>query len=87
MTPEQCYSQLKTILEKFDITVSEQNLANPVVKVQSGFCKVRGKSVYILDKRLPVRMRCLQLASFLKQLPLDGIYVMPAVREYIENAG
>ena len=87
MTPEQYYSQLKTILEKFDITVSEQNLANPVVKVQSGFCKVRGKSVYILDKRLPVRMRCLQLASFLKQLPLDGIYVMPAVREYIENAG
>lgn len=87
MTPEQCYSQLKTILEKFDITVSEQNLANPVVKVQSGFCKVRGKSVYILDKRLPVRMKCLQLAFFLKQLPLDGIYVMPAVREYIENAG
>jgi len=32
-------------------------------------------------------MKCLQLASFLKQLPLDGIYVIPAVREYIENAG
>jgi len=86
MTPEQCYPHLKAVLEKFDITVLEQNLANPVVKVQSGFCRVRGKSVYILDKRLPVRMKCLQLASFLKQLPLDGIYVMPAVREYIENA-
>lgn len=85
MTPEQCYPLLKAVLEKFDITVSEQNLANPVVKVQSGFCKVRGKSVYILDKHLPMRVKCVQLASFLKKLPLDGIYVMPAIREYIEN--
>jgi hypothetical protein len=86
MTPEECYPQLKTILEKFNITVSEQNLFNPVVKVQSGFCKVRGKSFYILDKHLSARMKCLQLASFLKQLPLDSVYIMPAIREYIENA-
>lgn len=81
----QIYQHLKEAAEKLDITVSEQNLRATGVNAKSGLCRVKGKQVFIMDKHLPVRQKVEILADCLRQMPLDDVYLMPAVRDYLEH--
>ena len=85
MKPDQVYQHLKELSEKLGIEVSEQNLKKSKPRAQSGFCKVKNKKRYILDKHLPTREKNLILAAFLGQIPHEDIYIVPAVREFIEK--
>ena len=48
MNPEQVYQQLSELAERLGISVSEKNLRQVGIRVQSGLCKVRGESVFIM---------------------------------------
>ena len=50
MKSEQMFQHLKDLAEKLNITVQEQNLRKTGVRVKSGFCKVKNKNLFILDK-------------------------------------
>jgi len=81
----QLYQHLKETAEKLDITVSEQNLRATGVNARSGLCTVKGKQLFIMDKHLPVRQKVEVLAECLRQMPLDDIYLVPAIRNYLER--
>jgi len=81
----QLYQHLKEAAEKLDITVSEQNLRATGVNASSGLCTVKGKQVFIMDKHLPIRQKVETLADCLRQMPLDDVYLIPAVRNYLEH--
>ncbi len=85
MKPEQLYQNLKDIAEKFSIKVSERSFRNMGLKVKSGFCKVRGESLFIIDKHILIHKKNRTLASYLSKMPHEDIYVLPAVREFIRN--
>jgi hypothetical protein len=85
MKPEQLYQNLKDVAEKLGITVSDQNLKTAGIAVQSGFCTVKGQKRFVMDKHLSVYRKNRLLAEFLGQLPIDAIYLVPAVREFIER--
>jgi hypothetical protein len=85
MKPEQLYQQLKELAEKLDITVSEKNFRNAGINVTSGLCKVKGRHFFIMDKHLSIHRKNKILAACLKTMPHEGVYVVPAVREIIEN--
>jgi len=86
MKSEQIYQQLKELAEKLDITVSEQNLGiTPGIKVQSGLCKVKGKQIFIMDKHKGIPEKVELLATCLSGIPLEAIYIMPAVREILDK--
>lgn len=57
MKPEQLYQNLKELAEKLGITVSEQNLRSAGIKVKSGLCKIKGKHLFVMDKKLPVHKK------------------------------
>jgi hypothetical protein len=82
----QLYQHLKETAEKLDITVSEQNLRATGVNARSGLCTVKGKQLFIMDKHLPVRQKVEVLAECLRQMPLDDIYLVPAIRNYLERS-
>ena len=86
MKPEQIYQELKDLAEKLEITVSEQNLRTAGIQVKSGLCKVKGKNMFIMDKHKSLRKKIELLATQLSQLPHEGIYVVPAVREILERS-
>ena len=69
-----------------DITVSEQNLRATGVNARSGLCTVKGRQLFIMDKHLPVRQKVEVLAECLRQMPLDDIYLVPAIRNYLERS-
>ena len=85
MKPDQIYHHLKELSEKMDIEVSEQNLKKAGHWVQSGFCKVKGKKMFIVDKRLSIHEKNSILASFLGTIPHDEIYIVPFIREFIKK--
>jgi hypothetical protein len=85
MKPEQLYQHLKELAEKFDITVSEANFRKVGIHVRSGFCTVKGKKRFIIDKHAKLHEKIDILASFLSTLPHETCYVIPAVREVLDK--
>ena len=85
MKPEILHQNLKEIFEKLDIGITEQNLRISRIKVKSGFCKVKDKDLFVLDKSLSVHKKNRIMASFLSKKPHEDIYIVPGVREYIEK--
>ena len=85
MKPEQMYQHLKELIEKLDIKFSEQNLKKSGPRVQSGFCKVKEKRMFIMDSRLSIHDKNSVLAAFISKIPHEEIYLVPAVREFIQK--
>ena len=83
MKPEELYENLKQLAERLEIKVSEENLKRSGIKVKSGFCKVRGNKLFIIDKRLKAHKKVDMLAEFLSSMPHEEIYIVPAVRDLL----
>jgi hypothetical protein len=85
MKPEQTYQDLKELADKLGVVVSEQNLRSTGIKVKSGLCKVKGKNILIIDKKLPLQDKNEVLASCLSKLPIEDIFIVPALREFLDS--
>ena len=85
MKPEQIYQELKDLAEKLGILVEEQNLRKTGIHVNSGLCKVKDKDIFIMDKHENIHEKNKILASCLSELAIEEIYVVPAVRDYINE--
>jgi len=87
MKPDQTYQALVELAEKFEITVSEQNLQKSIVKATSGFCIVKEQKRFIIDKHLTIHKKIDVLASYLSTLPHERMYIIPALREVLYTYG
>ena len=87
MKPDQLYQELKDLAERIHITVSEENLKTSGIKVKSGLCTVKGKQIFIMDKHKSVHKKIRILAEQLAMMPLEDLYIIPAVRELLNKAG
>jgi hypothetical protein len=85
MKTEQLYQELKDLSEKLDVAVCEQNFRNTGIRVKSGLCKVKNKSLCVIDKHLRTHEKIEILAECLSHFPHEGVYVLPAVREILER--
>ena len=85
MKPDQIYQDLKELAEKLDVTVSEQNLRSTGIKAKSGICKVKGKNILIMDKQISLRDKNEILATCLSKLPHENIFIVPALRDFLNK--
>jgi 2-phospho-L-lactate guanylyltransferase (CobY/MobA/RfbA family) len=85
MKPEQTYQDLKELAEKLGVVVSEQNFRSTGIKAKSGLCKVKGKNILIIDKKLPLQDKNEVLASCLSKLSHEDIFMVPALREFLDS--
>lgn len=85
MKVDQLYHSLKELAEKFGITVSEQNFKNTGIRVKSGLCTVKGRKMFIMDKHKNLSTKVDILASCLGEMPIDDIYIVPAVRDFLDQ--
>lgn len=85
MKPEEMYQHLKELADRLNITVSEQNLRKSGVNAQSGMCIVKNKKLLILDKQKSIFDKNTIMCSWLNSEIDDNIYIMPAVREFIQK--
>jgi hypothetical protein len=83
MKPEQIYQGLKELADKLEITVKEENFNKAGIHVNSGLCKVKGKTYFIMDKHKKVKEKIDILSETLSRMKHEDIYVVPAIREIL----
>lgn len=85
MKPDKLYQELKDLAEKLGIRVMEQNFRNAGIRVKSGFCKIKDQDHCIIDKHIRINRKADVLAECISEYPHEDIYIVPAVREYLER--
>jgi flagellar hook-associated protein FlgK len=85
MSPEQLYQHLKELSDKLGITVQEQSFKQVSLPVKSGYCRVKGKDMFIMDKNISLAKKNSTLAKFLSTQPHENIFIPPAVRELLHR--
>lgn len=83
MKPDKLYENLKDVAEKLGVCVSERNLRKAGVATRSGFCRIKGKPHYIMDKHLSVHRKNRLLARCLSEMTTQDLPMAPAVREFV----
>ena len=80
MTDEMLLQELEGLAEKLDIIIARVDLEGR----PGGLCVVKGERRFILDKRLDAKSSVEVLSKAFSRLPLDDIFLKPAVREAID---
>ena len=76
---------LKEAAEKLSIRIVVANLNDQEFSLQSGYCKLNGEDLIILDKNLPGEEHVLVILNTLKNFNLDNTYVVDWIRERIDT--
>ena len=76
---------LKETVGKLSIKIEVANLNDQEFAIQSGYCKLNGEDLIILDKNLPDEENVLVILNTLKKFNLDDIYVADWIRERIDT--
>lgn len=87
MKSDAVYEGLKDLAQRLGITVTEQNFRRMGVRAKGGFCIVKGKPMFFIDKKSPLADKIEMLSAHLSTLPTDHIYLVPALRRHLQGTG
>ncbi len=76
---------LKDTARKLSIEILFADLADPDIPAQSGYCKVHGEDLILVDACLPVPHQTEVILNILRRFDLEDIYVASWIRERLEN--
>ena len=77
---------LRTVTEKLSIEIQYSNLFDNEFSIQSGYCKLDGRDLIILDKTLTYTMQVDIILHVLRKFDLENIFVAPWIREQLESS-
>ena len=76
---------LKAVAQKLSIEIQTGSFADDDIPIQSGFCKIKGKPLIVLDKKLNPESQAEIILQALENFDLETIYVPAWIREQFEN--
>ncbi len=86
MQAEALLSQLEGLADRLRIPVRYADLATEELASRGGLCILRGERRIIIERTLSCREKARLLAAGLAQFDLEGVYLLPAVRQAIEES-
>lgn len=86
MHPEELLSRLEGLAAQLNIPVRYASLATEELAGRGGLCVLRGERRIIIERTLGYREKARLLATGLAHFDLEGVFLLPAVREAIEAA-
>ena len=75
---------LKSVTGKLAIEIEITDLNDQEFQIQSGYCKMKGKDLILLDKNLSLQEQAEVILKTLKNFDLENIYVASWIREHLE---
>lgn len=81
MKPDQIVRELEGVARHFGVQVRFEK-----GRFRGGRCVVEGESFVVLNRLHPPEVNLAILAESLRDLPLDTVFVRPAVRRALEEA-
>ena len=85
MDPMSRFEDLKKVADKLSIDIVTDSLFDPEIMIQSGYCKVQGKNIIILDELLSIEEKSAVILKTLKKFNLETVYLPSWIREHIES--
>jgi hypothetical protein len=85
MTPQAQLEDLKDCANKLSVEIIYRDLTDIEFSFQSGFCKVNGSQVIILDKKLPIEEKINIILQGFENLDLDSFFISPWIRDRLEK--
>ena len=85
MEPLSRLEDMKEAAARLSIEIVTENLFDQEISIQSGYCKVKGKDMIILDEQLTPEEQVEVILNTLKQIDLETIYLPSWIRENIES--
>jgi|TARA_B100000809_G_C14973652_1_gene471865 hypothetical protein len=80
MKNEELLEEFHLLAEKLDIKIMKGK-----GDFSGGSCTVNKERVIVINNSKPIEQRLNTLAGCFKDYNLDGLYVIPVLREYIDN--
>ena len=75
---------LNTVARKLSIKIETTDLNDQEFQIQSGYCKMNGEDLILLDKKLSLQEQAEVILKTLKNFDLENIYVASWIREHLE---
>ena len=85
MDPLSRFEDLKKVAGQLSIDIVTDSLFDPEISIQSGYCKVKGKNIIILDELLSIEEKSAVILQTLKKFDLETVYLPSWIREHIES--
>ena len=85
MDPLSRFEDLKKVAGKLSIEIISDSLFDSEVVIQSGYCKVKGRKMIILDKLLSIEEQSEIILHTLKNFNMESIYIPSWIRSHIES--
>ena len=79
-------SLLEGLAEQLQIPVDYVDLATEELAGRGGLCVLRGERRIIIERTRDFREKTRLLAAGLAKFDLEGVYLLPAVRQALEEA-
>lgn len=84
MDPQRLWMELNALARQLGVQVRLESLeSGEEYQAQGGLCRLGPRLVAFVDRRLDPLARARQLAAALKTLDLGGVYLRPAVRQFL----
>jgi hypothetical protein len=75
---------LKIVTRKLSIKIEITDLNDREFQIQSGYCKMNGEDLILLNKNLSLQEQTEVILKTLKNFDLENIYVAPWIRKHLE---
>ena len=85
MKRDELHRNLIELAERLGVKYFEKNFRHAGIRVNSGLCRIEGEWHFYMDKHLKPREKTEILAHTVSKFPLDDMYIIPALRDYIER--
>ncbi len=86
MNAEELLSRLEGLAAQLNIPVRYASLATEELPGRGGLCVLRGQRRIIIERTLGCREKARLLATGLAHFDLEGVFLLPAVRQAIDAA-
>jgi hypothetical protein len=81
MKTDRIVNELETAARQLGVRVRRER-----GNFRGGYCIRNGERILMLNRQHPPEIHVAVLASALRELPVDSVYLTPAVRQALENA-
>ena len=85
MTPQAQLNDLQECANKLSVEIIYQDLNDTEFCFQSGYCKVNGTQVIILDKKLPIENQIDTIIHGLENVDLEDHFIPPWIRDRLQK--
>ena len=85
MTPQAQLEDLKNCANKLSVEIIYRNLNDIEFQFQSGFCKINGAQMIILDKKLPLEEQVNLILQGFENLNIEDHFIPPWIRDRLHK--